>query len=160
VVSFTPRPLYLRGKSSRVPLDRRLDGPQNLSEHCETHKNVLTLRGSNISRPARSPSLHGLSYISIYGSISLLDLGRFFSFLIYTRSVGLLGRGNQPVARPLPAHRTTQTQIKSTQTSISRVGFDPTIPVFEWAKTIHALDGAVTLSARTELGQNIQLDLD
>jgi len=31
VVSFTPRPLYLRGKSSWYPLDRRLDGPQNRS---------------------------------------------------------------------------------------------------------------------------------
>jgi hypothetical protein len=32
VVSFTPRPLYLRGKSPRYPLDRRLGGYQNLSE--------------------------------------------------------------------------------------------------------------------------------
>jgi hypothetical protein len=30
VVSFTPRPLYCRGKSPRHPLDRRLDGPQSL----------------------------------------------------------------------------------------------------------------------------------
>jgi hypothetical protein len=26
-----------------------------------------------------------------------------------------------------------------------RVGFEPTIPVFEWAKTVHALDRAVTV---------------
>jgi hypothetical protein len=33
-------------------------------------------------------------YLSIYGStVLLLDLDRFFSFLIYTQSVGLLGRG-------------------------------------------------------------------
>jgi hypothetical protein len=31
VVSFTPRPIYLRGKSPRYPLDRRLSGPQNRS---------------------------------------------------------------------------------------------------------------------------------
>jgi hypothetical protein len=31
VVSFTPLPLYLRGKSSLYPLDRRLDGPQSRS---------------------------------------------------------------------------------------------------------------------------------
>jgi hypothetical protein len=30
----------------------------------------------------------------------------FFGFLIYTQSVGLLGRGISPVARPLPTHRT------------------------------------------------------
>jgi hypothetical protein len=30
---------------------------------------------------------------SMYGSTALVDLGRFFSFLIYTQSVGLLGRG-------------------------------------------------------------------
>jgi hypothetical protein len=25
------------------------------------------------------------------------------------------------------------------------VGFEPTIPVFEWAKTVHALDRAATI---------------
>jgi hypothetical protein len=67
--------------------------------------------------------------------------GRFFSFLIlYT-----VGRApwteDQPVARPLPAHRTAQTQNKRTQTSMPRVGFETTIPVFERAKTVHTLDG-------------------
>jgi hypothetical protein len=32
VVSFTPLPLYPQGKSSRYPLDRRLDGPQSRPE--------------------------------------------------------------------------------------------------------------------------------
>jgi hypothetical protein len=31
VVSFTPLPLYPRGKSPRYPLDRRLGGPQNVN---------------------------------------------------------------------------------------------------------------------------------
>jgi hypothetical protein len=31
---------------------------------------------------------------SIYGSTTLVGLGRFFSFLISTRSVGLPGRGS------------------------------------------------------------------
>jgi hypothetical protein len=45
---------------------------------------------------------------------------------------------NQPVARPLPTHRTTQTQNKRThtQTSMPRVGFEPTIPASERAKTV------------------------
>jgi hypothetical protein len=78
---------------------------------------------------------HHLSlYLSIYLSIylwlysPLLDLGRFFSILIrYT-----VGRnpwtGDQPVARPLPTHRTSQTQSKRTQTCMPWVGFEPTIP--------------------------------
>jgi hypothetical protein len=45
--------------------------------------------------------------------------------------------GNQPVARPLP---TTETQNKLTETSMPRVGFVSTIPVFERAKTVQALD--------------------
>jgi hypothetical protein len=76
-----------------------------------------------------------------------LELGHFFSFLIlYT-----VGRtpltGDQPVARPLPTHRTIQTQNKRTQTSIPRVEFLPTIPMLERAKTVHALDRAGTVIA-------------
>jgi hypothetical protein len=48
--------------------------------------------------------------------------------------------GDQPVARSLPTHRTTQTQKKKhTQISMPRVGFEPTVPAFERAKTVHAL---------------------
>jgi hypothetical protein len=47
--------------------------------------------------------------------------------------------GDQPVTRPLPIHRTTQTQNKRTQTSMSRVRFEPTIPVFELTKTVPVL---------------------
>jgi hypothetical protein len=53
--------------------------------------------------------------------------------------------GDQPVARPLPTHRTTEIQNKRTQTSMPRVGFEPTIPVFERAKTVHTLDRAATV---------------
>jgi hypothetical protein len=42
--------------------------------------------------------------------------------------------GDQPVARPLPTHRTTQ--IEETQTSMPRVGFEPTMAVFEKTKTL------------------------
>jgi hypothetical protein len=66
----------------------------------------------------------------------LLSLARYSSFLI----VYTIGRtpwtGDQPVARSLPTHRTTQTQNKSTQTSIPPVGFEPTISVLEWAKAV------------------------
>jgi hypothetical protein len=53
--------------------------------------------------------------------------------------------GDQPVARPLPTHKTTQTQNKCTQTSMPLVGFEPTIPAFERAKAVHGLDHAATV---------------
>jgi hypothetical protein len=56
---------------------------------------------------------------------------------------------DQPVPRPLPTHRTTQTQNKRTQTAMPRMGFETTIPVFERTKTVHALDGAATVFRRT-----------
>jgi hypothetical protein len=52
--------------------------------------------------------------------------------------------GDHLVARPLPTHRTTQTQNKRTQISMSRAEFEPTMPVFERGKTVHALDRAAT----------------
>jgi hypothetical protein len=53
--------------------------------------------------------------------------------------------GDLPVARPLPTHRTTQTQNKRTQISILRVGIEPTISAFERPTTGHALDRAGTV---------------
>jgi hypothetical protein len=32
---------------------------------------------------------------------------------------------------------------------MSRVGLEPTIPVFEWAKSVHALDRAATVIGET-----------
>jgi hypothetical protein len=53
--------------------------------------------------------------------------------------------GDQPFSRPLPTHRTTQTYNKRTRTSMHRVGFEPTIQVFERAKTVHAFDREVAV---------------
>jgi hypothetical protein len=61
-----------------------------------------------------------------------------FRNLFYTNGRTAL-TSDQPVARALPTHRTTQTQNKLTQTSMLWVGFAPTIPVFERAKTVHTL---------------------
>jgi hypothetical protein len=52
---------------------------------------------------------------------------------------------DQAVARPLPKHRTTQTQNKRTQTFTPQVGFEPTIPVFVREKIVHALDREATV---------------
>jgi hypothetical protein len=69
----------------------------------------------------------------------------FFQFLNLYTVVRTPWPGDQPVARPLPTHRTTQTQNKRTHTSMPRVGFKPTITVFERAKTVLALDRAATV---------------
>jgi hypothetical protein len=53
--------------------------------------------------------------------------------------------GDQPVARPLPTHRTGQTRNKRTQISTPQMGFEPTIPAFEGAKRVHVLDHAATV---------------
>jgi hypothetical protein len=56
---------------------------------------------------------------------------------------------DQLVARPLPKHRTIQTQNKYThQTSMPCVGFEPTIPASERAKTLHALDRSATVTGK------------
>jgi hypothetical protein len=52
---------------------------------------------------------------------------------------------HQPVARSLPTHRSTQRQNKRTQISMPQVGFEPSIPAFERAKTVHALDRVATV---------------
>jgi hypothetical protein len=51
---------------------------------------------------------------------------------------------DQPVAKPLPAHRIAQTHNKRAQTSMPQVGFESMIPEFERASIFHALDGAAT----------------
>jgi hypothetical protein len=76
----------------------------------------------------------------------LLDLGRFSSFLIFYTVGRTPWTGDQSVARTLPAHRTVQTQNKHTQTSMPWVGFEPTIPMIEPVKTVHALDRSANVT--------------
>jgi hypothetical protein len=45
VVSFTPRPLYPRGKNPRYPVKRKLGVPQSRSERCREEEN-LALAGN------------------------------------------------------------------------------------------------------------------
>jgi hypothetical protein len=74
-----------------------------------------------------------------------------FSFLILYTVDRTSWTRDQPVTRPLPTHRTTQTQNKSTQTSMPRFVFEPMIPMFEQAKTVHVLDRAAIVIGRTHL---------
>jgi hypothetical protein len=88
-----------------------------------------------------------LPYLSIYLLMALQPFvgpWPLFSFLILYTIGRIPWTGDQPVARPLPIHR-TQIQNKRTQTSMAQVGFEPPITVIERAKTVHALDRAATL---------------
>jgi hypothetical protein len=84
-------------------------------------------------------------YLSVIcGSTPLVDLGRFFQFInLYT-----VGRtpwtGDQP-SQGRCLHTEQHKQNKRTQTSVPRLGFEPTIPVFERTKTVLVLDRAVTV---------------
>jgi hypothetical protein len=72
-----------------------------------------------------------------------MDLGRFFSFLIYTQSVGLLKRVTSP-SQGFYLYTEQHIHRVNTQISMPQVGFEPTIAVFERAKTFHVLDRAAT----------------
>jgi hypothetical protein len=68
-----------------------------------------------------------------------------FQFLdLFTQKIGLLGRGISP-SQGRYLHTEQHKQNKRTQTCMSQVGFEPTIPVFENAKTVHTSDRAATL---------------
>jgi hypothetical protein len=67
-------------------------------------------------------------YLWLYSPCVLWQLFQFFNLHTVGRTPWT---GDQPVARLLPTHRTTQTQNKRIQTSMPRVRFEPTIPVFE-----------------------------
>jgi hypothetical protein len=97
-----------------------------------------------IIKRKRRENINLPTYLPTYGSTALLDLGRFFSFLILHAVGRTPWTGDHPVARPLPTHRTAQTQNKGTHISMPRVGFQSTTPVFERAKTFHSLDRAAT----------------
>jgi hypothetical protein len=89
------------------------------------------------------------NFFFIPSSYTLTRVSRF-SFLLFNHFTD--GRtpwtSDQPVARPLSKHRTTQTQINAHKTSMPCVGFEHTITASERAKTVHALDRSATVTDR------------
>jgi hypothetical protein len=112
---------------------------------------VQTKRAGRITNDKKAFKINQSISLSTYLSICLsiysplLDPGRFFSFLILYTVGNTPWTRDQPVAMSLPTYRTTQTHNKRTQTSMSWVEFEHTIPAFERAKTVHALDCAATV---------------
>jgi hypothetical protein len=64
--------------------------------------------------------------------------------------VGLLGRRISSLQGPY-LHRRIQTENECRETSMPRVGFESTIPVFMRAKTVHALDRTATLIVHSNI---------
>jgi hypothetical protein len=92
--------------------------------------------------------------------MALQLFGTFFSLLIYTQSVGVLGRWISP-SQGRYLHNEQHKQNKCTHISMRRVGFEPTIPVFERAKTVHVLDRAATvISHKSIYNRKIYFDHD
>jgi hypothetical protein len=85
-----------------------------------------------------------VNFINPCNSTAFVDLGRFFSFLIYTQSVRLLRLGIRP-SQGRYLHTEQHKQNKRTQTPMPRVGFEPVILLFERAKTVHVLYRAATV---------------
>jgi hypothetical protein len=88
--------------------------------------------------------------VSCLASKSSVDF-HHISFVILYKVGRASWVGDQPVARPLPTHRTTQTQNELTQASMRCVGFEPTIPPFERAKRVHVYEGICLVVHLTSL---------
>jgi hypothetical protein len=77
--SLTSWPLYPVGRRYRYPLNRRLDGPQNLCGRFGEEKNLLPLPGFETRTPARSLS-HQFDY-ALPARYSLRILRRWANLL-------------------------------------------------------------------------------
>jgi hypothetical protein len=84
-------------------------------------------------------TVHDESWSLLYSLLILHTVGR----TAWTR--------DQPLARPLPTYRTTQTENERTYTSMPQVGFKPTILVFERGKTVHALGRAAAVFGKRQV---------
>jgi hypothetical protein len=92
---------------------------------------------------------HGIFSITTSMALQPCAPWPLFQFLNLNTVSSTQWMGDNPFARPLPTHRTTQTQIKRTQTSMPWVGFEHTFPAIERAKTVHALSRAATVFSQT-----------
>jgi hypothetical protein len=83
-------------------------------------------------------------------TLTSIRVSRFFfhSFLNISQTVGLLGRVISPSQRRYPNTGQHKHRINTYthQTSMPWLGFKPTIPASERAKTVHALDGSAAVT--------------
>jgi hypothetical protein len=106
--------------------------PNTIKAHVSLSLSIIIKRGY---LPPGFVHLH-LDHKYIFSLMALQPLWTLAAFSV-SWSIGRTpSTGDQPVAMPLPTHRTTQTQNKRTQTSMPWMGFEPTIPVFERTKMV------------------------
>jgi hypothetical protein len=55
VISFTPRPLYVRWKGPRYSLDKRLGAPQSRTGRCGVEKNYVPVSGIDLRQSSLYP---------------------------------------------------------------------------------------------------------
>jgi hypothetical protein len=84
VVNLTFRPVYLRRKSARYHLDRRLGEPHNLSGHCEEKRTILLVPRIE---PVHSSPLSYLLLVRALFRMADKARGSSFSFSAQTPNV-------------------------------------------------------------------------
>jgi hypothetical protein len=119
-------------------------------------KKFVAITTWNCVMPVVNPCLQNVIYASIYegeniflnGSTTLVGPGRFFSLLIYSQSVGLLGRvisSSQGLYLNTGQHK-YEINTYTHQITMPWMGFEPTITASERAKTVHILDRPATVT--------------
>jgi hypothetical protein len=101
--------------------------------------------GLEPSVPSGTPQMFA-SFIHQWLCSPLLGPGHSFTFVILYTVGRTPWTGNRPVARPLPTHRTAQTQNKRRHSCLKWDSnpFEPTIPAFERTKAVHASERHVS----------------
>jgi hypothetical protein len=149
IVSFTPRPLYSRGKSSRYPLGRRLGGPQSRSVDGGGEKNSHHCRHQHRELKA------GRSVLCLFSITSLLLLTYL---LTHSLTHSLHGAGyylkswlslslSKNILLSYETRRFITVFTKARHWTLSWVGwiqFDPSIPI--------SLRSVLMLSSHLRLG--------
>jgi hypothetical protein len=116
-----------------------------LAPSASCSKRTARNRNTNQKNSFCKHGLNNTKYISIYGSTALCwALAAFSVSLSFTQNVRLPERGISP-SQGRYLHTGQHKQNKRTQISMLQVGFELTIPVFKWEKTVHALDHATTV---------------
>jgi hypothetical protein len=125
VVKQSPDAWHWTTRLLTHPLSDSSSGINRTVLHFAAHRDYTFRRLGEIRAMWTTTSLWTSNYLN-YGTLAAFSVGTTPWTL------------DQPVARPLPTHRTTQTHNKRTDTSTLWVRFEPTIPAFERAKTVHA----------------------
>jgi hypothetical protein len=114
--------------------------------HCNLlySDNESILRIETVHNSTSAYGFYPSTHLPIYG-LQRVDLRRFFSFLIDTQSVGLLGRGISPSQGRYLHTEQHKHRINSHRHPWVEWDSNSRFPVFELAKTVHDSDLAATV---------------